>query len=70
MSNDLKTNWTFKMALKKQGFTLMKLQGSTGINRSILSLYATGRYILDDKQRKTIASILKLPEIEIFGDTF
>ncbi len=67
MGEELQTNWAFKMAIKKQGFTLRKLQKATGINRSVLSLIATGRYNVDNKQRRKIAKVIGLSEEEIFG---
>ena len=71
MGSGLKTNWDFKKAVKDAGLTLAQLGKKVGINKSILSGVGTGRYVLDNRQRRKITRVINaktgLNEDEIFG---
>ena len=72
MAQEFETNWAFKKAIKEAGFTLTKLEKVTGINRSFISLFANGRYLLDESQKNKITRALRkvkpdLSRDEIFG---
>ena len=69
MSNSkLNIDWKFKKAMKEKGLTLQILEGATGINRALLSMYGNGRYNLDGIERQKIARALRMPEKEIFSN--
>ena len=69
MSNkNLNIDWKFKRAIKEKGLTLRILEGATGINRALLSMYGNGKYNLDYIERRKISKALRMPEKEIFSN--
>jgi transcriptional regulator with XRE-family HTH domain len=61
-------DWKYKQAVDAAGLSQRKLGEVTGINHTLLSMYARGRYVLDPVERHKVAKALKLPENEIFTD--
>lgn len=61
-------DWKYKRALDEAGVTQRSLGKITGINHTLLSMYARGRYNLDQVERHKIAKVLKMPEEQIFDE--
>jgi transcriptional regulator with XRE-family HTH domain len=61
-------DWKFKKSVADRGITQRELGKLAGVNHTMLSLYAHGRWNLNKLERKKIARILKRPESQIFSD--
>jgi transcriptional regulator with XRE-family HTH domain len=61
-------DWRYKQALDAAGISQRALGQITGINHTLLSMYAKGRYVLDSIERHKISKALKMQESEIFTD--
>lgn len=66
MGNINNVNWVFKRIVYEREFTLQELSDRTGITRSYLSLFANGKYRLNEDQLGKLALVLgvSIPEIE------
>lgn len=61
-------DWKFKKAVADRGLSQQQLGELAGINHTLLSLYAHGRFNLNSHERRKIAGILKRPQTQIFSD--
>lgn len=61
-------DWLFKKAVAEAGLSQRDLGKLVGINHTLLSMYAHGRYVLNAVERKKIARALKMDEPQIFSD--
>ena len=61
-------DWVFKKAAADAGLSQRELAKKVGINRTLISMYVRGRYVLSEIERKKIARTLKVPEASIFSD--
>ena len=61
-------DWKFKKAVADSGLSQRRLGKLAGVNHTLLSLYVHGRFNLNEKERKKIAKVLKMPESAIFND--
>ena len=61
-------DWKYKQAIDAAGLSQRALGAITGINHTLLSMYARGRYVLDSVERYKIAKALKMSEDKIFTD--
>jgi lambda repressor-like predicted transcriptional regulator len=56
------------VAVKKSGKTQKAVAKKAGIQPSILSLAISGRYLLDNKQKRAIAKVLNHTVEELFPE--
>lgn len=59
---------TLKLKLLEKGVTQRSVAKAAGINEGLLSLISNGRYLPDAVQRKKIASVVNVPERELFQE--
>jgi transcriptional regulator with XRE-family HTH domain len=58
-----------KLKLLEKGITQREVSRRSGINESILSLIATGKYLPNLKQREVIADAVNSDPDELFSDS-
>ena len=58
-----------KLKLLEKGITQREVSRRSGINESILSLIATGKYLPNLKQRGVIANAVNSDPDELFSDS-
>ena len=61
-------NVKLKAAIFKSGKPSKQVANESGLSPSTLSMATTGRYILDDSQKKSVARVLKCEVWELFTD--